>query len=125
MPSPGVPINTQVLVPLGPQETFGRMQLAVSGVGGGYFDGVSVVSDGARFITVERKYVPTWAVVVAIIGLLCALLGLLALLFRDTERCQIQIRPQGARTLVQVNGVLPPALHYGVTATLTALEQGT
>ncbi|MDR0593015.1 MAG: hypothetical protein LBG60_07125 [Bifidobacteriaceae bacterium] len=125
MPNPGQPVSMQVRVNRPPNEAVSRLMFSVSGATGGYFDGVEVTSDGVSFINLQRKYVPTWAVVVGIIGALCALLGLLALLYRDTETCQIRVSPaDGGGSLIQVGGVLSPVFHAAIGNAIAALEHG-
>lgn len=66
---------------------------------GNYFDDTQFTPVGPTTFRVTRKFVPMWAIVVAVIGFLCAMIGLLALLVRDTEVLTIDIQedPDGCR----------------------------
>lgn len=69
---------------------------------GNYFDDNQFAPIGPTTFRVTRRYVPTWAIVVAVIGFFCALIGLLALLVRDTEILMIEIQedPEGSKVTV-------------------------
>jgi hypothetical protein len=54
-----------------------------------------------------RRYTPTWAVVVAVVGFLPFFVGLLALVVRNTETLDIRVtaNPAGSGSVMVVNGV--------------------
>lgn len=58
-------------------------------------------------IVVTRRFIPTWAIVLAVIGFLFFLLGLLFLLVRTSETLEIRISasPDGPGSIVTINGV--------------------
>ena len=53
----------------------------------------SLVAQDQRSLTYTRKVIPTWAVVLAIIGVLLFLLGLLFLLVKETQTVLISLSP--------------------------------
>jgi len=59
-----------------------------------------------RTLVYTRRFIPTWAIVLAVIGLLVFLLGLLFLLVKDTQTVTISIGPSplGEGSLIKVNG---------------------
>lgn len=64
---------------------------------------VNMAGPGSLVLT--RRYTPTWAIVVAVIGILFFLLGLLALLVKDTETLTITLVPSEGGTRVTISGV--------------------
>src|SRR5207302_6764775 len=64
--------------------------------------GYTVTTAGAGSVVLTRRFLPTWAIVVAIIGLLLFLLGLLALLVRNTETVVVTLveEPGGTRVTI-------------------------
>lgn len=71
---------------------------------GNYADDVQVVPVGPTTYRITRTYLPTWTIVVAILGFLLCLVGLLALLLRDTEVLVVDIQPDGDGSIVTVSG---------------------
>ena len=73
-------------------------------------------------LMISRKYLPTWALVVAIVGVLLFLLGLLALLIRDTETAYLQlgVLPDGG-TRVVASGTLLPEAWTRISMTLESM----
>ena len=73
------------------------------------FDGTDAVItlSGANNIVITRKYTPTWAIVVGIIGLLFFLLGVFAFFVKETEVLTVALSPEGEgrRTRVAISGV--------------------
>ena len=66
-----------------------------------------VTGDTGTSITFTRKYTPTWAVVLAILGLLFFLLGLLFLLVKTQEVLVLSLTPEEGHTKVMVSGTGP------------------
>jgi len=95
---------------------------AVTGQAGGYFDGFEVAGDGQSTINITRRFVPQWAIVVAVIGALCFLLGLLALLCRQTETCTIQVWEVEGGTAVRIAGVTGAPLYNNLSMHLNSLR---
>jgi nicotinamide riboside transporter PnuC len=121
----GRPLTLEAFSPNNSQEVYLRMICATSGYSGGYFDGTQVTTDGASTITVERRYVPTWAIVVAVIGFFFFFFGLFALLYRVREICQITLSDQQDGTLICVDGLLGNNQYNVVNATIASLLQRT
>ncbi|MDR0436446.1 MAG: hypothetical protein LBH11_06795, partial [Propionibacteriaceae bacterium] len=94
MANPGRQIALEVSTQASRQEVYARLMAVSSGAPGGYFDGTKTNADGTSHITIERKFVPVWAIVVAIVGFFFVLIGLLALLVKTTETCQITLTEQ-------------------------------
>jgi len=67
-----------------------------------------VTADAGSSITFTRRYTPTWAVVLAIIGFFFFLLGLLFLLVKEQDTLIFSFAPEGGHTKVTVNGTGPP-----------------
>ena len=67
--------------------------------------GYTISAAGTGSIILTRKYIPTWAIVVAIVGLFIALLGLLALLYRDTETLTVTITPTDGGSRIAISGL--------------------
>jgi len=123
MADPGTPIAIQVALPHPRQEVFSRLMMATSSNSGGTFDSTAVATDGSSFINIERKYLPTWALVVAIIGFFCFLLGLLALIARDSERCTITLQDLPGGTHVLVSGAATPTLQNTIAAAINSMQR--
>jgi hypothetical protein len=121
MAKPGLTSNYQLVVPTTQQETLQLVMLSLQGANGNYFDGFQIYTDGQSMLTVTRKFVPTWAIVVAVIGFFLFLLGLLALLIRQTESATITLHADPRGTLVHVTGVLPKAQAHIVYGALQGL----
>jgi hypothetical protein len=80
----------------------------------------SLVAQDQRSLTYTRKVVPTWAMVLAIIGLLVFLLGLLFLLVKETQTVLISLSPDGGGgTDIVVTGVQTAAIPLNIQELLT------
>jgi hypothetical protein len=121
MATSGSPASFDTFVRTSKTEVYQRLMVTVSGNTGGYFDGIKVSTDGSNMIALERKYVPTWAIVVAVIGFFCFLLGLLALLARSTETCTIMLAEAPGGTNIRVSGVLPRERYAMLSAAINAM----
>jgi hypothetical protein len=81
----------------------------------------TVTMAGPSTVVVTRKYTPTWAVVVGIVGILLFLIGILAFFVKTTDTLTITISAAGKGSRVQVTGVTSPeivARLNGLNATL-------
>lgn len=65
---------------------------------------------GNNTLILTRKFTPTWAVAVAIIGLLFFLVGILALLVKENETLTISITPSESGARVSISGNATPEL---------------
>jgi hypothetical protein len=59
---------------------------------------------GAGSLVLTRRYNPTWAIVVAVLGAFFLLIGLLALLYKETEVLTVTLTPVDGGTAVTVSG---------------------
>ncbi len=66
--------------------------------------GYKISSSRPNTIIVTRKYRPAWVWVVAGIGLLFFLLGLLALFYTETETLTVNLRALKNKTQVEIGG---------------------
>lgn len=123
MAAKGVPINAVYSTTLSPDEATRRIYTAVCQMGGGYSDGTQALMNGNSLITLTRKYLPTWAIVVAVLGALFLLIGLLALLARSTETCTIscQVGANGTTT-ISINGTLGQNVYNALQAVLAQMQ---
>lgn len=119
MASAGVTINRDELVALNKTDAFQRILALLTTGSGGYFDGTKASPVGDSMITVERRYVPTWAIVVAIIGLFLFLLGLLALLVRSKEACSITFSAEAGGTRIRITGTMSSELALSINSFLS------
>lgn len=108
MATPGSPINYETVVPLPRAEVMRRLQMTIPHNIGSYFDGTTVRSDGDSTLILERRFVPQWAIIVAVVGFLAAFIGLLALLVRTTETAYIRLLDVPGGTKIQVAGSVGP-----------------
>jgi hypothetical protein len=81
----------------------------------------NLTTAGPGSIVLSRRYLPTWAIVVAVVGFLLFLLGLLALLYRVTETITITIVPTEGGSRVSVSGVGSPELLSRLTAVIGSM----
>ena len=68
---------------------------------------VTLSGPGPNTIVVTRKYTPTWATIVGILGIFLFLIGIFAFLIKETEVLTITLTPEadGQRTKVVISGV--------------------
>jgi hypothetical protein len=119
MSGPGQPFNYSVLVPAPPN---GAMQSLLSlPPGGNYFDGYEVRQVTGTSVHITRRYVPVWAIVVAIAGSIFFLLGLLALLVRETEVVTATVYGQEEGSYLDFSGVAAPRVATAVNLAIDRL----
>jgi hypothetical protein len=73
---------------------------------------------GPNTLVVTRRYTPTWAVVIGVVGLLLFLIGLLAFLVKVTETLTITASATDEGTRVSVNGVTSAEIVARINAVL-------
>ena len=122
MASSGVPVGLEMVVPRPRSEVIQRLTMTLGTNQGGYFDGQMIVSDSTSTIVITRKFVPTWAIVCAIVGFLFLLLGLLFLLVRTTESCQLTLVDVPGGTLIRAGGALSPTGYSALQMALHGLQ---
>jgi hypothetical protein len=115
-------IHQVLVVPAAPEQVLGQL-LTVSGA-----DKYQPVMHSPQGITLNRKRIPTWAIVVAIIFFP---LGLFALFAKEEETVGIGLQPVAGGTQVTISGQasrpLQSALQYvlsGYQATPAGLPHG-
>lgn len=122
MASQGNPINTTVQLNVPKAQAVQAVYAALATTTGNYFDGTSVMMSGDSYIVATRKYVPTWAIVVAVVGFFLFLIGLLALLFRTTETCTVSFTEADGVTNVAIAGTLSNEAYSALNMALTGLQ---
>jgi hypothetical protein len=90
---------------------------AVIAATGGVPDYV-VSAPGPGSIVLTRQYRPTWTIVVAVIGFLFFLIGLLALLVKNTEALTLTLSEADGGTTVTITGVATPEMLTRVNVAL-------
>ncbi|WP_133055646.1 hypothetical protein [Mycolicibacter engbaekii] len=116
MPSAGQNFNQVALVALSPDDVAQRILSGTAGV-----PGYTVSMAGPGSIVLTRKYIPTWAIVVAVLGVLFFLIGLLALLYRDTEVTMVTITPVEGGSRVTASGVGNYEMLTRLTGTMSSM----
>jgi hypothetical protein len=81
----------------------------------------TITQAGSNTLILTRKYWPTWVIVVAVIGILFFLIGLAALLYRETETLTINVSPGDGGTQVQITGVSSPELVARLNSVISSL----
>jgi hypothetical protein len=115
--APGKNYNRIVVVNGDPEATMQDLTAAVSGA-----QGYTANMGGKGSLVLTRRYTPTWAIVLAIIGLLVFLLGMLFLLVKKTETVSVSLRPVVGGTEVRVSGVASPELQARLNAVFEAKQ---
>jgi len=115
MADPGTDINQVFSVAATPESLAQAFFAAASGS-----SGYQVTAAGAGSIVLTRRYTPGWAIAVAIIGALFALLGLLALLVKDTETLAITITPVAGGSRISINGRCTAEMVTRLNAVITS-----
>jgi hypothetical protein len=96
----GVNFNTTLTVDGSPEDVTQQIASMFNGQ-----SGVTVVRTSATSLTITRKYIPGWAIAVAVVGFLFFFLGLLALFYRETETMNVLVSSSPAGSNVIVSGV--------------------
>jgi hypothetical protein len=100
MAAPGQNFNQTIFVSEQPEAVSQALIASASGV-----PGYTLNTAGTGSIVLTRKFTPTWAIVVAVLGILVFLVGLLALLVKETETLTVTLTPVEGGTRVAVSGV--------------------
>ena len=80
-----------------------------------------VSSDGFGSILLKRRYMPTWAIIVAIAALVIFFVGLLALLVRDNENATIMFSDADSGTRVTVTGTVSEEMRKRLSVCISQL----
>lgn len=118
MPSSGQPFNQTVVMQTSPEETIQRLLGSTAGTRDHTFN-----MAGPNSLVITRRYIPTWAVIAAVVGFLLFLIGLLALLYRATEVLTITAMEVPGGTRVTLNGMATPELVAHLNAVFQADQQ--
>lgn len=118
----GQPFTYSVLVPSPPGMAM-QAFLALP-PSGNYFDGYEVRQIAGNSFHVTRRYVPVWAIVLAVIGVFFFLLGLLFLLVRETEVLTVTVYEQKEGSSLDFSGVAAPGVVTAVNITVDRLLNG-
>ena len=92
--------------------------------GGNYFDGYEVRQVTANSLHITRRYVPVWVIIVAIVGAFFFLIGLVALLVRETEVLTVTVYQQEEGSYLDFSGVAAPAVSTSVNLAIDRLLNG-
>ena len=87
--------------------------------GGNYLEDTQVVPIGPTTYRITRKYLPQWAIICGIIGLLLCLIGIIAVFFRDTEEAIVDIQPDEAGSKVVVTGMMKDSVATTIRSVLS------
>jgi len=118
VPSSGEPFNQTVIVQASPEETIQRLLGSTAGTRDHTFN-----MAGPNSLVITRRYIPTWAVIAAVVGFLLFLIGLLALLYRATEVLTITAMEVPGGTRVTLNGMATAELVARLNAVFQADQQ--
>jgi hypothetical protein len=116
MAAPGSTLTTTVAVAELPEPVSQALVAAAAGD-----PGYTVNAAGTGTIILTRRYTPTWAIVVAVVGILFALIGLLALLYKVTETLTITIVPVDGGSRVSISGLATPEMATRIRASLNTM----
>lgn len=99
MASPGNTMSQQRVVSDSLDSVMSRFVSATAGA-----SDYSMNSAGRNTLVLTRQYRPTWAIVLAILGLIFFLIGLLFLLVKNTETLTVTLASEAGGTRVNVTG---------------------
>ncbi len=116
MPGSGQNFNQTVFVAASPDAVSQQVLASTAGV-----QGYTASMAGPGSIVLTRKYIPTWAIIVAVIGVLLFLIGLLALLYRETEVTMVTVTPVQGGSRVTVSGIGSPEMFTRLNGALSSL----
>jgi hypothetical protein len=84
-------------------------------------DGYSFQQTGPTSVVLTRKYWPVWLLVVVIVGTLLCLIGLLGLLYKQTETLTVSATEEGDVTRVDIAGTASTELLGRLNGVLAAM----
>ena len=116
MASKGQSFNQSAIVALKPEEVSQSLIATSAGV-----PGYSVTTAGVGSIVLTRRYVPQWAIAVAIVGVLLFLVGLLALLVKENETVTVTLLPSGEGTKILMSGTANSEMRQRLTSWLSGM----
>jgi hypothetical protein len=116
-----VPINHQITLSGDPATVRARLLTQLSPALAPH--GLKLTGDSGDAVTWTRRYIPTWAIITAIVTAVIVLLGLLFLLVKDTDTLVASLQPWGDKTVVTFGGTGPEKV-MPVIAWFEALPAG-
>jgi hypothetical protein len=114
MAAAGGVINQSVLVKQKPELLIQNFVSATAGT-----SGYTINTAGANSLVLVRKYTPTWAVVVGVLGILLFLIGLLAFLIKETESVTVTLAEGRDGTRVTISGVATPEMQARLNSVIS------
>lgn len=114
--SAGQPYNTQWVVQERPEAVIQAVTNTAA-----MCDGYTFQPTGPSSVVLTRKYWPVWVIIVAIIGAFLCLLGLLALLYKETETMTVTATEGPDGTTVDIAGTGSTELVGRLNAFLSSL----
>lgn len=100
MAQPGNAIAHSVTVALPPEVAFERMRSGLVAC-----PDYEPTYSGPGSLVLTRKFIPTWAIVLAVVGAFLFLLGLLFLLIKETETLNVTVEPAEGGSKVTITGI--------------------
>src|SRR5687767_718030 len=116
MAAPGQGYNQRVLVAEKPAVLMQRFVSATAGT-----SGYTVNTVGPNSLVLTRRYLPTAAIVGAVVGALLFLVGLLLLLIRSTESLTVALAEVAGGTRVEITGVATPEMAARLNGVLSGV----
>lgn len=108
----GSPFTHTIDVAMPPEQALQAVTGAVAGS-----PGCSINYAGPNSLVITRRYIPTWAIVGAVIGFFFILLGLLLLLVKETETLTVTAMPlEGGGSRLSFSGTASGDVIRRVTA---------
>lgn len=84
--------------------------------------GYAINMAGNNTIIMTRRYIPTWAIIVGVVGLLFFLIGALAFLIKTTETLTITVASSTEGTRVMISGVANKEMTERLNASISSLQ---
>jgi hypothetical protein len=113
MAAPGQSFTQSLLLDEKPETLMQSFVTAAAGA-----NGYTLNTAGPNSLVLTRKFLPTWAIVVAIIGAFFLLLGLLFLLVRTTETLTVTLAETDGGTRVTISGLATPEMMARLNAVI-------
>jgi hypothetical protein len=97
------------------------MERVVTGTAG--VPGFTIAMAGPRSLLLTRRFIPGYAIFLAAVGFLLFLVGLLALLIKETETLSVSIAgaSDGSATRVSISGVIDQQMSLRINSVLVSL----
>lgn len=104
MADPGTPVNYTLDATGDPAAVAQRISSSIFKTGS-YFDETEIMATGPTSFMVTRRFLPTWALIAAIVGFFFFFIGIVFLFLRTTEQLRIDVEPGPADgSTIRVSG---------------------